>query len=118
MNKKKLLKLANAIENADQSKDSQFAFDMKVFYDRKHATKHPCGTAACIQGWAQYIDPDHEAWDSSLASGVRFAIWAGIEKWQAEIICVPDVILLVKQHHAVEMLRNFVETGEVVWSIE
>lgn len=117
MNKEKLLKLADAIEGADQSRNSEFAFDMECFYSHRRQTSHPCGTAACIQGWAEHTDPDDDAWQSfDLVEG--FQIWAGIDDRQAAYICMPGDTHLIKQEHAVAMLRHFVETGEVVWDAE
>ena len=118
MNKERLLKLADAIESADQSENSRFAFDMECFYVERDVTDHPCGTAACIQGWAQHIDPDSESWSDFYDSSTCFANWACIENWQADEICTPDRFYLMKQHHAVEMLRRFVRIGEVVWDID
>ena len=117
MNKERLLKLADAIESADQSENSRFAFDMECFYVERDVTDHPCGTAACIQGWAQHTDPDNHSWLYSLDTFTCFAIWAGIEKWQAEEICAPHRFYLMEQEHAVEMLRRFVRIGEVAWDV-
>ena len=122
MDKEKLLKLADAIEGADQSANSEFAFDMRCFYDFRHRTEHSCGTAACIQGWAQHIDPKHNAWVIGSCEIAGFSNWCGVSLYDANEICEPQVIGVnydnIKPHHAVAMLRHFVDTGDVVWNVE
>jgi len=120
MDKIRLLKLANAIEGADQSATSEFAFDMDRFYDERNTTVHRCGTAACIQGWAQHIDPANKVWAERLDPIDMFARWCGVPYPTAYKICMPNTVSTraVKPHHAAAMLRHFVATGDVVWALD
>ena len=75
---------------------------------------HPCGTVACIAGWATYLfDPN------STTPSVRNARQAlGLTQEQADDLFTPDYWDVPGQYtqaDVVATLTRLIETGEVQW---
>jgi hypothetical protein len=46
--------LIDLLKQVDDSAESSMGFDMTEFYVGRKDTEHPCGTACCIDGWAEW----------------------------------------------------------------
>lgn len=119
-NKKNILALAKLIEALPEEK-----FDMQD-------TRMNCGSPSCIAGWAaweqqgrpKFLDDNQNAWTSGTNNLVNSALkYFGIEEdGQYQIMSELfrgeyrsfDNAMLTKED-AVEALREFARTGEIVW---
>lgn len=148
MNTERLLKLADLLDaHAELEEETQveLGFNMGVWGAKGHVDKggHPCGTAACIAGWAAAYfgyTGRAEKLDARRAGGLgdHFAFGAvqgmapvlGLSNEQASRLFVPDQVRLEGGDHVLSVneflsitpseaavtLRNLAETGEVDWS--
>ena len=119
MNKERILEIADLIETGHE----RMVFDMEVFGD-----EHPCGTAACIAGWAvarfgenddaEEIDHRRPLGDA-VFDGAQSVL--GLSFPEAHQLFAPnerrDGVSMsdVTASHAVRTLRHLAETGEVDW---
>lgn len=49
--------LANWLDTMDNTPRAELGFDMRWTWDYRDSTAHPCGTACCISGWVQKLNP-------------------------------------------------------------
>ena len=112
MNRKNILKVANAIESACRpDAKPEIGFNMGVWKasGRKDYTGHDCGTVACIAGWTEHLFPK-----------TCPPISLGIDIHQFEALSMPPGWRTSRSYtpqHAVAVLRHLAETGRVDWSI-
>ena len=118
MNKDNILAVADAIE---KHSIAELGFNMSLYGGKTGPSDpdlsgHNCGTVACIAGWADKVltgrDPDVHS--SDYAQGLL-----GLSAEQAIDLFVPSdwAKNTITPAHAVAVLRNLAETGEVDWSV-
>lgn len=119
MNIDKINKLADFIEAQDAD---DLGFDMR-YWNPVLAGSHGCGTVACIAGWTCAMErPDLSYWSWG---GTPAAEILGLDDPMAHELFTPCSGSLpsgleykhIKPPHAVRVLRNLAETGEVDWSV-
>jgi hypothetical protein len=130
MNKEAILRVADAIENAELAKDG-IGFNMASFYigletngaRLEDKSGHNCGTIGCIAGWTcilngaskrdmknpmfncDYIARDLLGLDFATADTLFYA-----DTSPYELEDIPSA-------QAVRTLRHLAETGEVSWEV-
>lgn len=116
--RKNLNKLINEIRAIDNSPSSEMGFDMSEWFHGAGWSDHPCGTACCIQGHAQILFGNPRD-----LPGSSWSTWFGMDTVEWTRITVPPTEILdrpymdIKPHHAVALLKNFRDTGEVNWPL-
>lgn len=109
MNKKKILKLADVIENSE--------LDNVNFHMDNFIVAHACGTSACIAGYSYFLfgtqnDDEFslvEALDISEENAVQIALPTNVESFYDPFSATPA--------QAASLLRHFAETGKVDWPL-
>ena len=118
MNKERILEIADLIEAGHEG----MVFDMTTFGD-----EHPCGTAACIAGWAvvrfgENGGAPNVAWQiegPDVFSGALSVL--GLSFPEAQRLFTPNErrdgvdMWEVTASHAVRTLRHLAKTGKVDW---
>jgi hypothetical protein len=139
MNKKNILRVADAIEKGELVKRG-IGFNMQVM---TATTNHylcdrldSCGTVACLAGWAHglryprrsinrliadaKIETDAETGDFGGVTWVSGAEFLGLDFDQAHELFLPSGVGpwdKITPAHAVAVLRHLAETGEVDWTV-
>ena len=111
MNVENVNKLINHLESIEDSE-----YDQKTYI-------HDCGTPACITAHAVYLSKEKNLrlMNRSLVGNEMFwlaQIWLDIPLHNEIEMCNPYPIeryKKTKKQEAINMLKNFLETGEVVW---
>lgn len=141
MNKRNILKVAKAIEDAAKKQEGlrgEIGFNMNVVAAHDGHGDHvdTCGTVACIAGWAYAIRyPSVTAARLvKVADGAAFlglhmehrvpsiaARFLGLSDDEALALFAPDSLLIsyrdITPAHAVAVLRHLAKTGKVDWSV-
>lgn len=114
MNKERILQLADIVERQKHDPESGEGFNMALVL-------WPCGTPACICGWALH-EFNPAALNSMGCYSTDYLFEQGaktleITESQANDLFCPDkgVWRYIEPQHAAETLRHFAETGEIVW---
>jgi len=106
MNKERILKLADVIENAPHQPIPPRGTPKRKLAGFNMSNWH-CGTVGCIAGWAREIfgEGPYDALD--------------LEFWQADALYVPHGPTHdIQPHHAAAVLRHLAETGKVDWTVQ
>lgn len=120
-------KLIDVLKAVDNSEKSQMGFDMDYWYQDRHVTNHPCGSACCIGGWAQacllkgqITGPDVYA--PPMEALIKFCElpWT-LQSEDADVLwdlTMPESIRmnLLTLEMAIRVLEIFRDTGEVKWA--
>lgn len=83
INKQNFQRIIDIIDLSEKSKESIFDFNHWFYSDNRHSTvedvvKHPCGTTACIGGWANLFSIYDEKKNTVIRdkySGVLANFW-------------------------------------------
>lgn len=122
MNKERILRLADAVEKHEIDDLGFNMSDWVIPGDKvKDLSGHKCSTTACLAGWAVALSKEGKAQSViDLDDDPRYSFfdagqdWLGITEKQANVMFyAPFDFATVTE--AVWMLRNFAETGQVVW---
>lgn len=128
MFKKRLLKLADIIENNKPVvwKDRPVKFSMGDW-----ATPKDCGTAACIAGHAAILSGSEfnaHTWQWTQRSNSTLNVakdWLGMDMQHALELFLPTeysnyrgLLENVTRRRAATVLRHFAETGEIKWNMK
>lgn len=84
MELKNLTDLAERLKNIGD--DTDMGFDMLNTYESRDASKHPCGSACCIGGWVQYLNPNTRK--MRLASAVQ-TLAPDVDFDEIDFMCYP-----------------------------
>lgn len=126
MNKERILRLADAIKNAELSKSrKKFGFNMFDVYSEGNLdmTGYDCETVGCLVGWTRLLFGKNVK-KSYLASHQADSFTKakdelGLTEREASLLFLNNrsfSALTITPAQAVEVLREFAETGEVDWS--
>lgn len=120
MNKEAMLKVAEAIE---QRSIPGLGFDM-----RSYVQKHPCGTTACLAGWAVAVLGGLKKWEElkpvQVGPNGQGFYWEkarelfDLSEEEADELFLDNSGQASSRQKGVEMLRYAVETGSCVWPKE
>jgi hypothetical protein len=116
MKLKNLTDLAKKLKSLKNTPSSKLGFDMGVPYVTRDFSNHPCGSACCIGGWVQHLNP--ETREMSLEEAVMSISPDGVSYKEAERLCYPDSEVSAwkatpqQAARAVEILRD---TGKCDW---
>lgn len=121
-----LLHLADTLEslvNPETQTDVGFYLPTWICTDETvhevDTSGHSCGTVACIGGWAVYLYCDKDIKRASKYSGNLDFMQEilGIYGQNFFSLCTPDIqnYSVVTPDTAAQVIRHFVETGEVDW---
>jgi hypothetical protein len=120
MNKKAILRVADAIENAELAKDG-IGFNMLSYHARRHSnydhTGHNCATTCCIAGWAIVLNGERP---HGIGVVSRAAELMSLDWWNALDLFEPNLDIPysnITAAQAVRTLRHLAETGEVSWEV-
>lgn len=122
MNKELILRVADAIENAELAPQG-IGFNMETYKGSSRIwpdkSGHNCATVACIAGWTNFLVKD----SASFYSAISARLFLGLSTAQADELFEPiDTVenmglalhdITPKQ--AVRCLRNLAATGKVDW---
>jgi len=113
MNKKRLLQLADIVENQIHSLSF---FDSSGFNMRY--VQHDCGTPSCIAGFV--LEQSELKWDDSMYYTNHVAEYLDISHEDAIRLCEPSDIERrfwqdITPSQAAKTIRRLVDTGEVKW---
>lgn len=119
MNKKRILALANAVENATLAKRrrNSIGFNMATFEPRSYLedrTGHNCRTACCLAGWAKLIWAPRSRRHAIREAGELL----NVSEPQSNDLFAPHFykpLNLIKPDEAVRTLRYLAKTGKVDW---
>lgn len=138
MNKERILALADALAAAsDESFGMELWWSGALVRDEmtiaavvaQHSEKDPppCGTAACIAGWATFLAPRSEwyTFDSRNGSLVDWSAtaqhWLGLEHHIADSLFTMEssdyCLHEATREDAVKVLYNLSKTGMVNWDV-
>ena len=111
-----LQKIIDVLKNLDNSPTSQLGFDMSLPYPIAETTRHPCGTACCIGGFAQKI------LNTELATISALAKLCDCCHSVSEDLCYPRSVCRhiynwsdISLEWAIAVLEHCRDTGEVDW---
>lgn len=109
-------KIIDVLKNIDNSAESQMGFDMCHWYTDRTESRHPCGTACCIAGWAHASLGGYDT-QSSTDAFIEFCDlyevsmntinWLTIPKFDMTALTLPM---------AIKVLEIFRDTGEIAWN--
>lgn len=119
MNKERLTKLADHIENLEKvSLDADEGFNMADY-------THDCGSPSCIAGWAVHLFKKESGYEHSTMDTHDLAakileidgttsdeLFLGVDDNGKGGVYLSKITV----EEAVATIRNFVDTGEVDWS--
>ena len=101
---------------------------MESIEDREYSQRtytHDCGTPACIAGHAAHLSPEKtfRMMNKALAGndiGLVAERWLDVSSYHALIMFKPYPLgrYYVTKQDAINMLKNLIETGDVVWEKE
>ena len=120
MNKEKILDLAEIIErNGNQILEG--TLNKKQYSQDKYL--HPCGTPACIAGWACWMNNPFDEWHEEVGKeGYKFWKTArrilGLSFYKARVLFDQDPFdgnYFPTAADAAATLRHLAETGKVEW---
>lgn len=116
---------ANIQKLIDKISDEHTNFNMSVYYgylgEEPRADTYPCGTPACVAGWANHLriqeDPELKmrAYTPDGSSSVMLsdthaaAEWMGVDVDPAQNLFVSTEL---NRHGALKVLRKWLEDGE------
>ncbi len=116
MNKERILKVADAIEN-HHFKTLGFNMINYISEEVPDRSGHDCGTTACIAGWVHALQKGIK---KTLACKLPIAEYAqkylGLNDRQAWALFM-ECTTNITDKEAVKVLRHLAETGNVNWRI-
>lgn len=115
MNRERILALADLIEQQPHTEiGAASGFNMEDF-------THPCGTPACIAGWAAFMfDKEFEPGKTTMKYSEHAGMLLGLDYRKAAdlFLLTPGIGLEeITPAHAATTLRHLAETGDVEWVI-
>lgn len=127
MNKRNILRVARAIEQAAKPKAKPLAgFNMAYFIDNGATlgdlSGHDCGTTCCIAGWARIVEEGKfsKRW-SEHATAAKARAFLDLDGDQGSELFYglnsPTLLQNIKPKQAVATLRHLAQTGEVNWRV-
>jgi hypothetical protein len=86
-------------------------FDMGLVLSRAIDTYHPCGTACCIGGWVQYLNP------SLRDMGIKEAVLmvSKLSNTAADDLCFSQTSCGVTPQQGAQAIRNALKFGSPRW---
>jgi hypothetical protein len=119
MNVENILRLADAIEKRSIA---GLGFNMMNWIDTTlpDVAGHPCGTAACIAGWAYILNTGRMQEHSDEPLWVTAQKLLGLDVEDADNLFEPgnpDTWADITDQQAVRTLRHLAATGEVNWNL-
>ncbi len=125
MNKKRVLKLANFIENREiKSLGFNMMYYVSEINPENDNSGHGCGTAACIAGWCYAMMTSLKKLTEEY--GTNDIKWCSSSYLELTLNETFELFLPmgrriplgdITPEHAVATLRHFAETGKVDWNI-
>ena len=118
MNKERILKVADAIEN-HHFKTLGFNMESFIAEHSSDRSEHDCGTTACIAGWVHALQKGiKKTLMCKLADdiGEYAQKYLGLNDHQADRLFY-EVNSNITDKEAVKVLRHLAETGVVDWQI-
>jgi hypothetical protein len=112
-----LLRLLHEVQTIDG-----IGFDMNRDYSGRECTIHPCGTACCIGGWVQTLNPEVRKY--AIADAVYSISPKEFDLREATALCYPDLADdgddMYKYYYAPALMaayavKIFRETGKADW---
>lgn len=110
MDVERIRELADVIERLPHTTpDADHGFSMEVY-------EHPCGTPACIAGWAAHVYnvADHVFPEQNGAAALGMTVEEAAPLFEPLDVCYWSEITPA---HAAAVLRNLANTGEIDWSV-
>ncbi len=117
-------KIIDILKNIDDSPESNLGFDMSQWYNNRKYSKHQCGTACCIAGWAQtqvetpeLVHPvEALVTYCELENCDRLSLWELVSPNFSQSHNFSHVVLNdLTLSMAIKVLEIFRDTGEVKW---
>jgi hypothetical protein len=108
-------KIIDVLKNVDNSPESEMGFDMCHWYGDRKESRHPCGSACCIAGWAHASlggYPNQSTTDAFIEFcdlqnvSMNVINWLTTPKFDLTTLTLPM---------AIKVLEIFRDTGEVAW---
>lgn len=108
-------KIIDVLKNIDDSAESQMGFDMCHWYSDRAESRHPCGTACCIAGWAHASLGGYPT-QSSTDAFIEFCDLQNVPIDVINCLTMPEINLAVLTlPMAIKVSEIFRDTGEVQW---
>lgn len=108
-------KIIDVLNNIDDSVESQMGFDMCHWYADRAESRHPCGTACCIAGWAHASLGGYTT-QSSFDAFIEFCSLQKVSMNTINHLTMPKINMTVLTlPMAIKVLEIFRDTGEVQW---
>lgn len=108
-------KIIDVLKKVDNSAESEMGFDMCHWYSDRTESRHSCGTACCIAGWAQASLGENTN-QSSTDAFIEFCNLQDVPMNVINKLTIPRFDLTeLTLPMAIKVLEIFRDTGDVAW---